>query len=259
MDLAGILQIHDYKFKENGINHEIKHSELASAIAKVHSSEAELKSWNEWLGSAKTKGRLTSLPPVNDTSLKPFWTVLQKICGERVTPEVLAEVLAKKLKNFSLGSLANWLHGGWLEDYAFEALQNAMKRIWGAAVQTDPYCGKNLKAEQNHSRDFELDLAAVLGYQFLAISCKAGQQQQYKGEAKLALFEAYVRATQLGGDEARAGLVCCSQAPKTIEDELADAWDAEGKIKVFGMFDLMSLENRFFDWLEVANKRRIVT
>jgi hypothetical protein len=249
LDIEGLLRIHDCKFKKNGINHEIKYSELARAIAEVHSTKSGFASWKEWLNPLQ--GRLTALPPSTDANLKPVWAALQNICEGRVTLEVLADKLSPE-------NCASWLSWKWLENYAFEALSNSVKKILGSEVLPTLYCGKNLKAERSDSPDYlELDLAAVLGYQFFAISCKAGQLD--KREAKLALFEAYVRATQLGGDEARAGLVCCSQSPKTIEDELAEAWDAEGKIKVFGMFDLMRLENRFFDWLEIANKRRIVT
>jgi len=250
LTLEGLLRIHDCEFKKNGINHEIKHSRLARAIAEVHSTKDGFESWNGWLESAKISGRLRALPPSDNAHLKPVWIVLQEICGGQPAPETVVEKL-----NFNLESLTNWLEGGWLEDYAFEALFNAIKKILGSDVLA--YCGKNLKAKQSQSRDLELDLAAVLGYQFFAISCKAGQA--HKDKTKLALFEAYIRATQLGGDEARAGLVCCSQDPEAAQNDLVDAWDAEDKIKVFGMFDLMKLETKFLDWLETANKRRIVT
>ena len=253
LNLKDLLKIHDCQWNEKEwINHAIKHAGLARAIAEVHSTKLGFESWKKWLESAKDQGgRLINLPDSNNTHLEPVWTVLQNVCDDQPTPDALAQKL-----DLSLTSVVNWLQGDWLEDYAFQALSKAMQEILGAAVSVNAYCGKNLKAKQSQIRKIELDLAAVLGYQFFAISCKA--KDLGKTEDKLALFEAYVRAAQLGGDEARTGLVCCSTDPGAVEKDVADGWDAEGKIKVFGMGQLLNLKNEFQAWLETANKRRIV-
>jgi hypothetical protein len=63
-------------------------------------------------------------------------------------------------------------------------------------------------------------------------------------------MEAYVRARQAGGDEARVGLVCVYKDPKALQEEIASDLDAAGKIRVFGQEDLIPLADRIKEWLD---------
>ena len=63
-------------------------------------------------------------------------------------------------------------------------------------------------------------------------------------------MEAYVRARQAGGDEARVGLVCIYKDVQALQAEIASDLDAGGKIRVFGQDDLVSLEDRIREWLD---------
>ena len=59
----------------------------------------------------------------------------------------------------------------------------------------------------------------------------------------------------MGGDEARVALVCGASNtsrgsnPAEIQREIAEAWDAKGRMRVFGAEDLSNLPQRLRDWI----------
>ena len=57
-------------------------------------------------------------------------------------------------------------------------------------------------------RDFELDVVAMLGHQIVVISCTIDQGTGLEGLIKQKGMEVLHRARQLGGDEARAIVLC---------------------------------------------------
>lgn len=67
------------------------------------------------------------------------------------------------------------------------------------------------------------------------------------------LFEAHLRARQLGGDEARVALVCFSDKPEWIKDDMRFAID-DRKIEVFGIGDIENLADGIADWIESNNR-----
>ncbi|MFM6154425.1 MAG: DUF1887 domain-containing protein, partial [Sphaerospermopsis kisseleviana] len=67
------------------------------------------------------------------------------------------------------------------------------------------------------------------------------------------LFEAHLRARQLGGDEARVALVCFSDRPEWIKDDMRFAID-DRKIEVFGIDDIENLADGIADWIESNNR-----
>ncbi len=97
--------------------------------------------------------------------------------------------------------------------------------------------------------DFEFDVAALRGYQFFGISCTTSQDEDI---AKQKLFEAYIRARQLGGDEARVGLVCAYENAHRFEREVIQKWRAKDRIKVFGPQAWPNLAAKLKEWLETA-------
>ncbi|WP_017662277.1 hypothetical protein [Baaleninema simplex] len=70
---------------------------------------------------------------------------------------------------------------------------------------------------------------------------------------KQKLFEAHLRARQLGGDEARVALVCCYDFPEYIKDEVRFAIP-DKKIQVFGRQDLANLADGIDDWIDRNNQ-----
>ena len=92
----------------------------------------------------------------------------------------------------------------------------------------------------------------MIGYQLFALSCTTSPN---KSRGLEHFFEVYVRACQLGGEEARFALISFSNDTKSLEKELSHQWDAKGKIIVFGMPDLTDLTQRIIDWYTtLANK-----
>ena len=84
------------------------------------------------------------------------------------------------------------------------------------------------------AKPFELDVVAVLGYQIVVVSCTTDKDQAtVKGKA----MEAIIRARQLGGDEARAIVLCSAdkQAAELIENEMEDEMGSRGlPLRVWG-------------------------
>lgn len=142
--------------------------------------------------------------------------------------------------NTSCESIAKWLDGVWLEHYTLDALQKIAEanNIHAAVL--------GLKTR---GREFEIDIVALKGYQLIVLSCTTGYN---KGIIKQKLFEAYIRGKQLGGDEAKIGLVCF--ADKNISDniqkEIEEKWDIKGKFRVFGHEDLPNLSDHLQEWFK---------
>lgn len=117
--------------------------------------------------------------------------------------------------------------GTLLEYGAYAALEKALERIStrrsnrnNYKVFHSVYVRRDGTTDPN-VRPFELDVVAVLGYQILVVSCTANANPDL---IKRKGMEAILRARQLGGDEARA-IVLCSAHPhdaQLIEDELKD-------------------------------------
>ncbi|HHY71578.1 MAG TPA: hypothetical protein GX519_08060 [Thermoanaerobacterales bacterium] len=129
-----------------------------------------------------------------------------------------------------------WRKDKWLEHYVLGIVNEVAEEM------EFHECWRNVRTEQV---DFEVDVIAVRGYQLFAFSCTTSSD---KKTLKLKLFEAYTRARQLGGDEARVALVCCSDEPEVIRKELEqevnqDDGDPSGRIQVFGRRHLSNLKD----------------
>ena len=92
--------------------------------------------------------------------------------------------------------------------------RNNCKLFHSVHVQRD-------KAKSKKTKHFELDVVAVLGYQIVVVSCTVDSKQDM---IKQKGMEAILRARQLGGDEARAIVLCSTDkiSAKLIEEELKD-------------------------------------
>ena len=124
-----------------------------------------------------------------------------------------------------LEQVARWFKGDWLEDLVFDrfdkALPTVSKSLGVRFAQIDP-----LHPAAPVQKDFELDVAVVLGYQLIAVSCYAGKSAH---TAKMKGFEALHRAQQLGGSEALSILV--SLLGDDDADDLAE--ELNGAAKTF--------------------------
>ncbi|MBL8170416.1 MAG: DUF1887 family protein [Acidobacteria bacterium] len=142
--------------------------------------------------------------------------------------------------------LAEWLDGKWLEHLVLGLLLEHQETygIHSIGSNIEP----SLESEEDSKRykiQFEIDVAAMRGYQLHAISCYSGSTE---ATCKLKLFEVFTRARQLGGDEARAALVCNVDDARKVEKQAGEVWDIKDRVKVFGRADLKNLGDRLKDW-----------
>ncbi len=145
--------------------------------------------------------------------------------------------------NKKVDDLAKWLEGKWLEDYTLLSFQQ---------VSDECDIHDSILGAQFNNNKFELDVAVLKGYELFVASCTTADK---KGLVKQKLFEAYVRGQQLGGDEAKIGVVCFASetssdaSPEIILKEIEEEWYLENKFRVFGAEQIPELSLRLKEWL----------
>lgn len=137
--------------------------------------------------------------------------------------------------------LCEWFKGQWLEHYTFVCLDALRSSFGFHSILLNINTKYSVKSQY---KAFEIDVVAIRGYQLFAFSCSTDPR---KSELKKKLFEAFVRARQLGGDEARIALVCTNKIPTILEDEMKSTIDP--RIKVFGQDNLATLQDDLADWI----------
>jgi hypothetical protein len=155
--------------------------------------------------------------------------------------------------------ICKWLEGVWLEDYVLQKLKDIQQ-------QKKTEIDEQIKQEEEKLIDevgmsfnfpenadighFEFDVAFLRGYQLFALSCTTDTEP---GLCKLKLFEAYRRARQMGGDEARVALVCCYNKPEKIKQGFMSQIK-DNKVNVFGLSDLADLSEKLKTWIQEVDK-----
>jgi hypothetical protein len=133
----------------------------------------------------------------------------------------------------STKALCDYLVGKWLEDYVLE-IMNELKQT---CLLSD--CVSSVKIEHPTDKKleyFEVDDVALRGYQLFAVTC-AYSSSNKKAYYKQKIFEGLLRAIQLGGSEARVGLVCVANTKtvRLLELELHDP-----RVRVWGRNDVLN-------------------
>jgi Domain of unknown function (DUF1887) len=145
----------------------------------------------------------------------------------------------------TLTQVCEWLDGTWLESYVLQQVKE-VKNEFGIEQSMMSF---HIQDSQGRER-FEFDVAFIKGHQLFAISCTTSSSKKL---CKQKLFEAHLRARQLGGDEARVALVCFSDNPSWIKNDMRFAID-DRKIEVFGKDEIKNLANGIADWIERNNQ-----
>jgi hypothetical protein len=144
----------------------------------------------------------------------------------------------KERRGINLSHICEWLNSGWLEDYVLWQIEKVASKYDIQEIKRSLH----IQDPEDYSRNkdqFEFDVAFLRGYQLFAISCS---QTPDHSRSKQKLFEAHLRAKQLGGDEARVALVCWyKEDTSKLKKELSFVLD-DDKIEVFGYQDLESKE-----------------
>ncbi len=218
--------------------------DLLPLLKDIHQTPDGINAWRDWL-------RTEMLDFPRHARLSGFRNYFLSVCGGKVSPDLLAKKLGKfeKLSSYKKDFLS-----GWLEDVVLEAIIANRREFniehYGAEIKPKP----NPKREEQFREkglkvpEFDLDVAAMLGYQLFAVSCIVSEKAN--GETKKHLFEAYMRARQLGGDETRIALVCYVDDGQKMELEsvIQRNWHVQENIKVFGRSDIPNLAEAFRDW-----------
>lgn len=134
--------------------------------------------------------------------------------SERANPEGKPAWRTDKLAEY----VVNLFDEKWLEDYVFSCLQAIAQDCGIHEIKKNTKI-KRLEHTGNSSR-FEYDVTAMSGYRLIAFSSSITSNIKV---AKLKLFEAYLRAKQIGGDEARFALVCGYPQPQNLMDEISES------------------------------------
>lgn len=242
MTVAKIAELHGYKITGSRTTPQSK--VISEAIAKVHLETGGLQQWRDWLDTWSTGASLPDL--ARFPALEPAINVFNSVCGGQATDHGVAN----KLGLSSLKQCGKYFLGGWLEDHVLNAVVLAHQQ-W----PLDDY-GSEVNLIATGRPSFELDVVLTKGYQLFAISCRATDK---KGPAKEHLLEIFVRAKQLGGDEARFAAVtlCDDKGVTELQKEVTEAWDAAGKIRVFGRRHILNLKDHLLQWFREANQETL--
>lgn len=249
LQIKDFLDLHSWK-TQSSYNREPFLPESAAALAQVSTDSNCLTIWRNWLCcQLRCKARrdddkawksITQLAqvqlelPQNDC-LKLFG---EKLRSElRLSPDAESIWLSKEALGQDPEKLCEWLDGVWLESYVLTIVKS---------LRDDLSLSDFAQSVKTEAPQFEVDVVAVWGYQLFVFSCSTDSK---KGQLKLKLFEAYVRARQLGGDEARVALVCLHSEPHLLEQEMQRDFAVEGQIKVFGQPHLGNLREHIREWI----------
>lgn len=253
VSLAELMTLHGYGLKTD-LRTTAHQPVIISAIAAICANKTGYTVYRQWQEKAfpreYSEEKATAAVDVimGNPALAPLAQALATVQSP-VTLETFATVAQAK----QFRSAATWFNGKWLEEYTLLHLAQVARELEISSYTINLIAKKggfNIKA----AREFELDLAALWGYQLFAFSCRATDQAD---QAKEHLLEVVIRARQLGGDEAKAALICCSDRPEALEIEVHETWfqgERANRVRVFGRKHLPNLALHLRDWFESANE-----
>ncbi|RIK82031.1 hypothetical protein DCC62_00930 [candidate division KSB1 bacterium] len=255
LTLKELLSFHEVVGMQNPKREPVAPS-VVEALKELHGNEDRYLKWRKWimeLQNPSKKDLEKPKPKAEDRTLedleKEFPTIANALL-QNGPAEITWKQLCQQRRDVwpfkSAGELINWLEGEWMESYVLAMLQKIATRYPRLLNNS----GMDFKIELKSSKgkfDFQVDVAAMRGYQLHFISCYSGHHKQ---NSKYKLFEAFTRAKQIGGDEAGAALISMSEDPKSIEYDAAQVLQAEGRIKVYGRRELQDLERHLTDWFQ---------
>lgn len=288
ISLETLLRLHDKYYDSQKIPYEqtAKYPLAARGLVEMHSNKSGQSSWRDWCWNKlkvrdlrrgierspveyqKQIYRLDQMKLLTESEFNQLVEthlnerkdksysdsairkILQEVMtgyqslldGLQVSGGDTLQVVAQKNRDFRDSiEVARWLDGLWLEHYTFSQVESCR-----AQADINPNgLAINLSAENREGREFEADVLALRGYQLFYFSCYAGSD--FKA-AKLKLFEAMLRASQLGGDEAKFALVGCVDQQADLRRQVEANWQKSGQVEVFGRDSLPKLSDKLTEW-----------
>jgi len=229
---------------------------VTQALAKIHTDSNYAATWRDWCQKTlrredkPDKFKSPTQLKVVSTETIPFDSVraaLNQDIPGLVHPATFEQIvqLSQITKPFRKADekMAQWFDGGWMEDYVFEqiAVIAQSMHIHDLSLSIEPHWGQT---------KFEFDVACIRGYRLFAISCTTSKDTKL---CKSKLLEAIIRARQLGGDEARVALICCSDDPQGLEQEIIELLN-NSPARVFGRTHVLNLAKELQAWIEAEGR-----
>lgn len=267
VSLKQIFDLHDFKCQEKQVPlPKPKLQDAAAEFVRLYQDEKIAKTWRDWCKNELRKAKA----PETDYWLYEENLAKLKLNLTGVHPEIInvlrahlnasknqLDIQKSQTENFNnLKQLFDWLNGIWLEHYVLQQIQSipAKLNIYDSQMS---FHIKNFNDNKpwRTADKFEFDVAFTRSYQLFALSCTTSSSLK---NCKLKLFEAYTRARQLGGDEARVALVCCcddnfEKYSKSVAEYLKSQLEGtltNHKIAVFSRKDLPNLASGIAKWIE---------
>ncbi|MCC3471923.1 MAG: DUF1887 family protein [Microcoleus sp. PH2017_15_JOR_U_A] len=257
--LEKLFKIHGLDLKATPTK-EAQLPDLAATLAEIFKDEHKVKQWFDWYFNVFCEeARKKKDGKWDDWKSKTKLAALL-ISVEKLPPEIKSEFKRENLID-SDGKLSlqavkqkevfteiehfcKYLDGLWLEHHVLQQVKSIANQNY-----IKDY-GLTFKVPLTGTKEgFEFDVAFTRGYQLFAISVSTTSKRDL---CKVKLFEAYLRARQMGGDEARVALICCTNEPDGLKAELAVLDDK--KIAVFGREDLINLSSKIEAWIKQNDK-----
>lgn len=233
--LKDLCSFHDWQFNKQKLAPKPTFPKTANQLKMALAKEKRLYAWKAWVNHFRA----------DQLSNPNSWPDDQDLCNVLTTIQEERDSCEAQLSD---RELQHWIQGKWLEDVVLSALIRNRERLLLHE------CCKNI---ETRTVKFELDVAAIRGYQLFAFSCSTKSSAKandnvhgHKAELKQKLFEAFIRARQLGGDEARVALVCLYDDPDGLRAEMRRDVDPEGHIQVFGYKHLSKIDEHIAHWIE---------
>lgn len=250
IEVEELIRLHGWTLRTTPLREPIL-PKTAEELANVCSKNSSLEAWRCWKSAVidnddkkymlqkKWHGSTSNVALSDDASLSDLWQTLLTGIGQSGSSvldmdKAIKDGHFRKIKHF-----CGWLDGKWLEHHLLKTLKDLTPSLKLHS------CMQNVVPAEV---EFDLDVVAMRGYQLFGFSCSTDGDGA-KARLKMKLFEVYVRATQLGGDEARVALICTSGDPASIETEMQRSFNDEGRIKVFVQEHLANLSGEIEEWI----------
>lgn len=192
-----------------------------------------------WVDAFKGKKSLEDHEAIGKLPYQDVIDLLQAIRPPITTVGDLKSIIGNRANNY--------LEGDWLEDWVLQHLQELKDEL----AFNDVVCSARTYREKKPSEcEMELDVVAIRGYQLFIFSCYAGSNME---TCKAKLYEAAMRAQQLGGSEARFALVCGHNNKQQVEDQMSGT-TSERSFKIFDRHDLHDLKIKIRQWILDVDK-----
>jgi hypothetical protein len=214
-------------------NYDLWHSWLQKNLSPQARKGDGKGEWKSGTDLKKVSLSLTELPSVIQAAFQEYNLIDSS--RHLLLQDFLQQGNFKELTGFK------WLEGMWLEHYVLKSVAEISKKCL-----INDY-GLNFEIPITGTKDgFEFDVAFMRGYQLFAISCTTSKRRSL---CKSKLFEASIRAQQMGGSEARVALMCCFGDPESLKSELASLL-GENQVTVFGQEHLDDLPKAISQWIK---------